>query len=258
MRDAQGDMATVGGLIDAALAEGSDMLITFSTPALQAALQKTKRVPIIFNYVADPIAAGAGTSVDVHATNVTGSYLISAYDQMMPVLKAYLPGVKTLGTVYVPAEINRVVQRAVLEKAVKAAGLELRAVAANSPSEVGEAAFALVAGGVDAICQLPGNLTAAAFPSIAQAAKRGKMPVFGFQSSQAKGGAVAVVARDYYDNGREAAHMAARIMRGESPAKIPFAGIAKTKLLVNLSTARDLGLTSPAAIVNKADDVIGR
>lgn len=257
-RDAQGDMATVGGLVDAALADNADMLITFSTPVLQATMQKTKRVPIVFNYLADPIAAGAGTSLDVHAENVTGSFLVSAYDQMIPIIRAYRPNVKTIGTVYVPAEANMVSQRIVMEAAVKAAGLELRAVAANSAPEVADAAFALVAGGVDVICQIPGNLTAAAFPSLAQVAKRAKIPVFGFQSTMARTGAVAVAARDYYDSGRESAHMAARVMRGESPARMPFVPISTTKLIVNVATARDIGVTTPPSVLTRADDVIGR
>ena len=153
------------------------------------------------------------------------------------------------------AEVNMVSQMAVLEKAVRAAGLELKAVAANSPSEVGDAALALVAAHVDAICQLPGNLTVAAFPSIAQAARRARVPVFGFQSSQSSS-AVLTVARDYYDSGREAARMAARIMRGESPAVIPFVGFTTNRIIVNRAAARTLGLTPPADIVAKAQKVI--
>ena len=65
--NAQGDMATVSGLVDAAVGDDADLLITFSTPTLQAALQRAKRLPVVFNYVADPIAAGAGTSDTAHA-----------------------------------------------------------------------------------------------------------------------------------------------------------------------------------------------
>jgi ABC-type uncharacterized transport system substrate-binding protein len=258
IRDAQGDMATVSGLIDAAVADDADMLITFSTPTLQAALQRAKRLPIIFNYVSDPIAAGAGASTTSHAPNVTGVYLMGAYDEMLALLRAYLPGARVLGTVYVPAEVNMVSQRDAMIRATQAAGMELKAVAANSSTEVGDAALALVSGHVDAICQLPGNLTAAAFASIAQAAQRARVPVFAFQSSAARAGAVAVMARDYYDSGREAARIAARVMRGESPAGIPFVGFADTKLIVNLTAARALGITPPAAIVARADEVIGR
>ncbi len=256
IRNAQGDMPTVTGLIDAAVSERSDMLITFSTPTLQAAMQRVKDFPIVFNYVADAVAAGAGTSDADHVANVTGVYLVGAYGQMMPMIKAFRPGVRVLGTVYVPAEVNMVSQLEVLERAAAEAGLELRAVAANSTSEVGDATLALIAGGIDVICQLPGNLTAAAFPSIAQAARQGRVPVFAFQSSQVRTGAVLALARDYYDSGLAAGHLAARVMRGESPASIPLTGFTGTRLIVNLAAARAAGLTPPPDIVARADEVI--
>jgi ABC-type uncharacterized transport system substrate-binding protein len=258
IRNAQGDMATLPGLVDAALGDGAELLITFSTPTLQAAMQRARRLPIVFSYVADPIAAGAGKTDTDHLPNVTGVYLISAYDKAIPLIREYMPHVRTLGTVYVPAEINMVSQLAVMQKVVDASGLQLKAIAANSATEVGDAALALAASHVDVICQLPGNLTAQAFPSIAQAAKRARLPIFAFQSSQILAGAIAGVTRDYYDSGREAAHMAARVMRGESPAGMPFVGFSKTKLIVNVGTAKALGIATPPAVEKRADQVVGR
>jgi ABC-type uncharacterized transport system substrate-binding protein len=258
IRNAQGDMATLPGLVDAALGDNVDLLITFSTPTLQAALQRAKRVPIVFNYVADPFAAGAGKTDTDHLPNVTGVYLLGAYAQTMPLIKEFMPNVRTLGTIYVPAEINMVSQLAVMQEAAKAAGLELKPIAANSATEVGDAALALTAQHIDAFCLIPGNLTAQAFPSIAQVANRAKLPVFSFQTSQVHGGAIAGMTRDYYDSGRDAAHIAARVMRGESPGGIPFVGFAKTKLIVNAGAARALGITPPDAVLKRADQVIGR
>jgi putative tryptophan/tyrosine transport system substrate-binding protein len=151
-----------------------------------------------------------------------------------------------------------VVQLAVMDQAVRDAGMELKSIAANSAAEVQEAALALVANGVDVICQLPGNLTAAAFPSIAHAARRSRVPMFVFQSSQARAGAVLALARDYYESGRESGKVAARVMRGESPAAIPFVGYSGTKVLVDPAAARQAGLTIPHAILARADEIVGR
>ena len=258
VRNAQGDMATVNSLIDAAVTDDADLLITFSTPTLQAAIQRARSVPVVFNYVADAIAAGAGTSDTSHLPNVTGVYLIGAYGDMLPLIRTVVPTARVLGTVYVPAEINMVIQVEQLRRFVTEAGMELRAVAANSPAEVGDAALALITNGVDAICQVPGNLTASAFPSIAQAARQTRTPVFVFQSSQVRLGALVGLSRDYQDSGRQAALLAARVMRGESPGAIPFEGFAGTKLLVNLDTARALGVTLPAGLVAKAEEIVGR
>jgi ABC-type uncharacterized transport system substrate-binding protein len=249
-------MATVSSQMDAALGDRADMVISFSTPALQAALQRVKQIPIVFTYVADAVAAGAGKTDKDHLPNVTGVYLIGAYSEMPALIRAFLPKVRVLGTVYVPAEVNMVKQLDVMSKVMKEAGLELKVVAANTPSEVGDATLALVAGHVDAICQLPGNLTVAAFPSMAQVAKRSRVPMFVFQGSQVRAGAVAALARDYYDSGRESAALAARVMRGESPAGIPFVGFGKTKLVVNQAAARELGLKVPDDVLKKANEVV--
>ncbi len=258
VRNAQGDMVTVNSLIDAALVEGTDLLITFSTPTLQAALARARTVPIVFNYLASPIAAGAGTSDTNHLPNVTGVYMAAAFKEMLTLIRATLPTARTLGTLFVPAEVNMVFYKDRLQEESAKSGFELITVAANTSSEVGDAALALVSRRPDAICQVPGNLTASAFPSIAQAAGRARLPVFAFQSSQVRTGASLVVGRDYQDSGRQAAALAARIMRGERPASIPFQSVTRTRIIVNLDAARHVGLVIPPAIVEQAAEVIGK
>lgn len=258
VRNAQGDMATVSGLIDAALVGRADLLVTFSTPTLQAALQRTRSVPIVFNYVASAIAAGAGRSDTDHLPNVTGVYMVGAYEEMLALIRQCLPSARRLGTLYVPSEVNTVFQRDRMLEFARRANMELVTVAANTSAEIADAALALSTQKIDAICQLPGNLTAAAFPSIVQAARRVRLPVFAFQSAQARAGAAVVVARDYHDGGRKAAHIAARIMRGENPAGIPFEPLRETKVIVNLEAIRQAGLRVPESVIRQADEVIGK
>jgi len=257
MRNAQGDMATVSTLVDAALSERADLLVTFSTPTLQAALARARHVPIVFTYVSSPHAAGAGKSDTDHLPNVTGVYMAPAYDDMIALIRRVLPTVKSLGTLFVPAEVNSVFNRNLLEAACKKARLTLIDVPANTSSDVPDASLALAARRPDAICQIPGNLTAAAFPTVQQAAWRARLPIFAFQTSQAHGGAVVTVARDYADAGRQSAAMAVRVMRGERPADMPFQAVGKTRLVVNPSAARRIGITLPPDLVAKADEIVG-
>ena len=169
-----------------------------------------------------------------------------------------LPRARVLGTVYVPAEANMVHQREVLLKFAEAAGYTIRSIAANTSTEVADAAIALSTSRIDAILQIPGNLTVTAFPSIAQAANRARMPVFVFQSAQLRSGGLLAVSRDYHGCGVESGALAARVIRGERPASIPFAEYAPTRLMVNLEVARQIGITVPAAVIERADEVIGR
>jgi len=82
--------------------------------------------------------------------------------------------------------------------------------------------------------------------------------MFVFQTSQIKAGAIGGLTRDYHENGRASGHIAARVMRGEQPAAIPFEGVSKTKLILNDVAVRSLGLTIPPAVLKRADQVIGK
>ncbi len=255
--NAQGDMATVSALVDAAVTARADMLITFSTPTLQAALRRAQNVPVVYNYVASGLKAGAGKSNTDHAPNVTGVSLLPANDEALALLRTHFPAIRKLGTLYCPAETNMVNAKAALDVAAKRAGFEVVYVPAETATDVPDASAALVSRDIDAVLQIPGNLTASAFGSISEAARRAHLPIFAFQKSQAIGGAMVVIARDYRDSGRHAAHLAARIIRGENPARIPLEDFGKTSLIVNLDAARALNLSLPPALVRSANDTIG-
>ncbi|MGB7292873.1 MAG: ABC transporter substrate-binding protein [Thermodesulfobacteriota bacterium] len=257
VQNAQGDMPTVNSMVDAAITQGADLLITMSTPTLQAALQRARNVPIVFTYIASAIAAGAGHSDEDHLPNVTGVYTGGAYDDMIAHIRELLPSVRVIGTLFVPSEVNSVYHKDQLVNVAKKAGIDVVAVPANTNSEVSDAALALSSQKIDAICQIPGNLTASSFPSIVQAAGRFRLPIFAFQSVQAPG-SVITLARDYHDAGREAALIAVRVMRGENLGTIPFKPYRSTKIIVNLDAARAAGLTIPSSLIQQAEEVIGK
>ena len=258
IRNAQGDMPTLNALVDAALTAKADLLMTLSTPTLQVTIRKAPKLPIVFTYLADPVSAGAGRSLTDHLPNVTGVPTGSAIEEVLGILRECLPGARRIGTIVVPSEVNTVYSRDQLAMAARKLGIELVSVPASTSSELPDAALALSNMKIDAVCQVAGNLTATSFTSIAQAARGAKLPAFGFMSSQAEQGAVAVVARDYYDGGKEAAQVAVRVMRGESPASIPFQPLSKNKIIVNLAAARGVELAIPEALLRKADQVIDK
>ena len=258
MLNAQGDMATVSSLVDAAITNGADMLIALSSPTLQAAVKRSQGRPVVFSYIASPVATGAGKSDTDHAPNITGVYMQTKYEDMMKLLRECLPSVRTVGTLFAPTEVNMVVHKDRLVEAANKAGIEVIALPVNSTGEVSDSALALCSRKIDVVCQIPGNLVASSFAPIASAAKKANLPVFAFSSPQSKTGAAIVLSRDYTDVGRESGLVAARVMRGENPANIPFKPSEKTRLIVNLDTARATGLNVPQSILNRADEVIGK
>ncbi len=253
IRNAQGDMATLNTIVDASIAEGADILLASTTPALQAALRRANGHIVVFSLVANPMLAGAGKSDTDHLPFVTGAYIPAPHEEGLQALRQCLPKVKRIGTLFVPAEVNSVYYKEELGKAASRMGIEVEAVGVSTSSEVADGALALCGRNVDAICQISDNLTGASFASIAQAAKRARLPMVGFASGQAKSGAFMTVSRDFYDGGAASAEIAARILRGESPARISFLLVQKIKYTFNPAAAAQVGVVIPKELLNRGE-----
>lgn len=254
--NAQGDIATLNGMIDAAVADEADLIITLSTPTLQAALRRAKSQPIVFTFLADPIAAGAAKSDTDHLPYVTGAYGAGDVDGMVRLIQQVYPQAKTVGTLFVPAEINSVINHERFINVAKQAGLIAQPIGVSTAAEVPDAALVMCGKQPDIICLPTANMTAAAFPSIVQATDRAGLPVFAFLGGLADQGALASVARDYYDMGHDAGGLAARIIRGEDPARIPLKPTVTSRVFLNQGVARRLRVKFPEALVKSAYKVI--
>jgi ABC-type uncharacterized transport system substrate-binding protein len=174
VRNASGDMPTILSLIDAALQDGADMLVTFSTPTLQAAMNRTARIPVLFTFVLDPVAAGAGRNYLDHRANVTGVYSHAPCDEILDCVRAFIPGVRSIGTLTVPAEVNSVFARDVLVAAAKNRNIEVVDLPLATAGDVPDTAAALCSRRIDAVVIVASNLTLTAFPTIAAAARRAR------------------------------------------------------------------------------------
>ena len=254
--NSQLDMATLGSMMDAARSANADMIVPYCTPALQSALRKFDRTPIVFSVVANPVLCGAGKSLTDHKPNVTGVSSASAMKEMAALVRQTFPQAKRVGTIFTPAESNSVYYVEEWGKALKEVNLELVTVPVEKPTDITEAAAALCRKDIDVLGQISDNLTASSFSAIAKAADKARIPVVGFVSEQVKQGAVLSLARDYYEMGAETTVVMLKIMRGTDPATIPMMPMRKTKLVVNPDKAVALGFKLPDSVVRRADEVI--
>jgi len=255
IRNAQGDMASLNTIVDAAISDNTDLLLTASTPALQAALRRAKDRPVVFSLVASPIAAGAGRSAQDHLPFVTGAYLPEPHEEGLAALRECMPNVKRIGTLFVPSEVNSVFYKEELVEVAARMGIEVEAIGVNSSSEVADAALALCSRRIDVVCQISDNLTGASFASISQAAQRARLPLMGFTSTQSGAGAFMTVSRDIFDGGVASAELVARVLRGESTAEMPFHLVTKIKYSFDPAAAREAGITIPASLLHKGQTV---
>ncbi len=253
--NAQGDMAMLNSLIDAALTAQADMIYTITTPALQAAMNKVRDRPVLFVLALDPLLIGDTGTHTAHRPNVAGVFDRSPFEGMVQVIRQCLPRARTIGTLFAPAEANSVNFRDELSRAAQQAGLELIAVPSTSPADVPDAALALTGRGIDAVCQINDNLNNSAFPSLVAAAQRAGLPIFGFETRQARTGAAVVLSNDHFDGGRESGLIAAQVIRGASPARFPYKGITRTRLIINRDIAAAARLSIPDALLRRAEIV---
>ncbi len=255
-RVAQGDMATLTSIIDTTLTQGTDLMITLSTPTLQMAMARGRGTPLVFTMVSSPFIVNAGKTDTNHLPYLTGSYLDQPVTEVLEALRQFSPPVRRIGTLYSPAELNAEFNKQQLERAAKAAGLEFEAVAVTNTSEVIEAALSLANRRIDVLTQIADNVVASSFPALMEAARRVRLPVTAYSPAFADMGPVLILARDYRDNGVESGRMAARVLRGESPGKIPFVSVPTLTYIVNLKAARALNVTLSPQLVAKAARVI--
>lgn len=253
VRSAQGDMASLSGIIDAALTEGADIVVPLSTPTLQLAVQKVKRVPIVFTLVANPMAAGAGKSYIDHLPNVTGIAVLAPFGEALDLLEKHFPAYKRLGTVFCPAEANSVDLKESLEAECARRGFVLEAVAANTATDLPDAALSLMARRIDAVLQISDNLSSAGFTAITRAARQAQKPLFSLNSTTVPLGAPLALGRDYHNAGEATVALLERVIRGEDPGKIPFELPPRVMKTLSQSHAAAVGMKLPPALLREPD-----
>lgn len=242
---ADGEVPVLNSIVGSLEAKRYDYILTTSTATLQSVIARIKDIPVIFNFVADPVAAGAGKSYDEHLPNVTGISTFSDFAGMATLVSELMPDLKTAGTLFNPSEINSLVYKEHLFKAMNLAGITMVAVPAYGPNEIHDAAISLVHRNIGAICQIHDNLSETGRTSIIMAAKNAGIPFFGFVNTSIKEGAMAVVSRDFVQAGRDGTILLRRVMKGEPISTIPFENVSKTITLINPDIAKKYGITIP-------------
>lgn len=255
LRDAQLDVGTLNTIVATIAEERPTVVVPMTTMALQATIRRVKDRPVVFTLIASGIAAGAGTSATEHLPNVTGNEVQGDWDGMVRTLRAALPRVRKVGTLFAPGEANSVFNRDQWRARLAKDGIELVSAPADRPTEIPEAADALIAQGVEAITQISDVSSSSGFTSIVRSADRADVPVFGFATSAVRDGATLALARDFRQTGVDGARLVDRVLRGEDPARMPFTETTKTVTVVNPDRLRRFGVALPAALLEGATEL---
>ncbi|MFH0761115.1 MAG: ABC transporter substrate-binding protein [Bacteroidota bacterium] len=249
--NAQGDMSALNSITGTVTSQEWDMIIANSTPTIQALARKGSKCPIVFTNVGDPIIAGLGSSFEDHVAGITGISTMSDFEGMVDLILTLQPGIRRIGTVFSPAEINSVAYKEGLEKAAKKKGIELVCAAASSATEVTDAAVSLTSKRIGAFCQISDNLTASCISAIIKAADNARLPMYGFVTKLIGQGVMAVVARDYHQAGYDAGVMVKKILGGTPAGEIPFQLVTKTVFEINTTIAAKYKIVIPEGLSEK-------
>ena len=263
-RNIRFDVRWDGGTADAArkaaaelVALSPDVILASGVVSL-AALQTRRDVPIVFTLAPDPVGAGFVESLAKPGGNVTGfmQFEYSLSGKWLELLKEIAPTITRAAVLRDPAISAGVGQFAVIQAVAPAIGIDVRPIDVREGAEIerGVSAFARVPNGGLIVTAAPGTTTHREL--IAQVAARNKLPSVGpFRSFVESGGLVSYGA-NLGEQFRRAASYVDRILKGERPADLPVQAPTKYELLINLKTAKALGVTIPPAVLARADQVI--
>jgi putative tryptophan/tyrosine transport system substrate-binding protein len=255
VRDGLGDLSQVQRTAQAFGADGVDMILAISTPCLQAAMLATQKIPIIFTSVANPYLTRAGTSGAGHLENVTGVASTGPIKQTLALIKEVLPGIRRVGTLWTPSELNSEYYLDLARTSADALGLEIVAVPVANPNEVLLASQVLINKSVEAIYQISDNTVNASFEVLGRLAEENGLPLFGGFLLSTHIGACAALGWDFYDMGWKAGEIAVRIRGGESAGRIPFQAMTGVKLHLNLKTAEKQHVKFSPDVIKRAAEL---
>ena len=249
---AQGEIANIPLLIQNYDSSDADVIVALTTPVLTAAASMARSKPVVFTFVYDPIAAGVGKSRTDHLPHVTGISSFPPVEDTVDTIQRLVPGVRTVGTLYNTSEANSVKVMSVARGIFEQRGIKLQEIAITGTHEIFQAAQVLTQRGVQALWVTGDNTALQGFDAIVKAARDAKLPLIINDPEFVERGALVAVGIGWYETGKAASQILARVLRGERPRNIPFEEVAVKKLVLNQEVAKALGITFPPDIVRAA------
>jgi putative ABC transport system substrate-binding protein len=235
-----------------------DVVLTSGASTVGLMLQATRTVPIVFAGVADPVGAGFVDSLARPGGNATGftSYEYSLSGKWLDLLKEIAPGVKRVAVLRDPAISAGTGQFGAIQTAAPSFGVELSPINVHDADEIERAVTAFARSGNGGMIVTTSASVLAHRDLIITLAARHKLPAVYYAPFWVTGGGLAAYGPDYVDQYRRAAGYVDRILKGEKPADLPVEAPTRYELVINLKTAKALGLTVPPTLLARATEVI--
>jgi ABC-type uncharacterized transport system substrate-binding protein len=260
-RDAGGKVERLPALAAELAALNVDVIMAGSTPNALAAKAATRTIPIVFIGSGDPVADGLVTSLARPGGNVTGlsSLTPERMGKCVELLTLAVPGVSRVAVLWQPGAVRERTERDTLksaEAAARALGVRLQPVQARSPADIDRAFSEMTKGRAGALAVWATAMFVNERRRLVGLAAKNRLPALYTLSEFVDAGGLMAYGHSQADLNRRAASYVDKILKGAKPADLPVEQPTKFDLIVNLKTAKALGLTIPPSLLARADHVV--
>jgi putative ABC transport system substrate-binding protein len=235
-----------------------DVILAHGVSGVEAMRQATSTIPIVFPVVGDPVSAGMVDSLARPGGNITGfmTFEYGMGGKFVDLLKQIAPGVRRAAVLRDAAISTGIAHLAAIQAVAPSLQVEVTAVNVREASEIERAISAFAQAPNGGLIVPPSGSASVHRRLIFGLAERHKLPAVYFERTFVADGGLASYGPDFIDQFRRSAGYVDRILKGEKPADLPVQAPTKYELVINLKTAKALGLDVPATVLARADEVI--
>ncbi|HKA62101.1 MAG TPA: ABC transporter substrate-binding protein [Methylomirabilota bacterium] len=258
LREAEGNVARLPKLAADLVRLKVDLILARASTFVQAARAATSSIPIVFVAHADPVGAGHVASLARPGGNITGLAMLMTdlAPKYLELLISAVPMAKRIAVLWSPETPSHAMALKALEKAGRTLPVQQQPVGVRTAAELEGAFAAMARARAQAVLVLIGPIFLAERQRVAELAMKHRLPTISTLKEVPEAGGLMSYGPNQEDLYRRGAIYVDRILRGARPADLPVEQATKFELIVNLKTAKALGLTIPPSLLQRADQVI--
>ena len=236
-----------------------DLILTFSYPAVAAAKNATTTIPIVTTAAGgDPVSLGLVKSLSRPGGNITGvsDMAIQLAPKRLELLKDMVPTLRTVAVLFNKDDLGMTLRYQGIVDAARTMGIRVQPLGVREPDDFDEAFASMARDPPDAILMVSDILTFLNRRRVYEFAAEHRLPAAYERANYVRDGGLSAYSPDLDEIYDRATSLIDRILRGDKPANLPFERPTRFHISINLKTAKALGITVPASVIARADDVI--
>jgi putative ABC transport system substrate-binding protein len=235
-----------------------DVIMAQSASPLRASMNATKTIPIVMTFVGNPASQGFVASLERPGGNVTGVSGLKTElgGKWLELVKETIPSVRRVAVLWNPRSEDRFPVWKSVDQAARSLGVELQWLAVRGSHDIYRRFSSAIWDQSEAFIVLPGGVFFAGMPEIVDLALRNRLPGISWRGDFAEAGGLMSYGANRLEQARRAAYIVDKILKGAKPAELPVELPKSFELVVNLKTAKEIGITIPPRVLAWADRVI--